>query len=57
MGLIIYRMMRLQTVLYFLEPKNVAVEIAPLNSVGFPKKAYRLNHSVMELEIAKSTEF
>lgn len=53
MGLILHRMMRLQTGLNLLEPKNVAnaaVEIAPVNSVGFPQKAYRSKHSVMKFE-------
>ena len=37
--------------------KDTAVEVEPVTSATFPQKAYRPNHSVMNLEKAKSTGF
>lgn len=37
--------------------KATSVEVTPVTSAEFPQKAYRPEHSVMNLEKAKSTEF
>jgi dTDP-4-dehydrorhamnose reductase len=37
--------------------KATSVEVTPVTSTEFPQKAYRPEHSVMNLEKAKSTEF